>query len=63
MVDSIGMDGFRFTAEELVELDKSIDAIEIQGQRLPDAVAAFGKGGAAETMKKLVSRARAMSLS
>ncbi len=38
MLDNIGADAIRFSAEELAELDKSIDAIEIQGQRLPDAV-------------------------
>ena len=38
MLDNIGADAVRFTPEELAELDKAIDAIEIQGQRLPDAV-------------------------
>ena len=41
MVENSGADGVRFTAAELTELNSAVRAIEIQGQRLPDAVLAF----------------------
>jgi aryl-alcohol dehydrogenase-like predicted oxidoreductase len=41
MLDNIGADEVRFTPPELADLNSSVRAIEIQGQRLPDAVLAF----------------------
>ena len=41
MLDNIGGDEVRFTPAELAELNSSVRAIEIRGQRLPDAVLAF----------------------
>ncbi len=41
MVENSGADGVRFTPAELAELNTAVRAIEIQGQRLPDAVLAF----------------------
>lgn len=41
MVENSGADGVRFTPAELSELNSAVRAIEIQGQRLPDAVLAF----------------------
>lgn len=38
MVENIGAAGVRFTPSELAELNAGVRAIEIQGQRLPDAV-------------------------
>lgn len=41
MHQNIGADAIRFTPAELAELNESVAAIEIRGQRLPDAVLAF----------------------
>ncbi len=41
LVENSGADGVRFTSAELTELNSAVRAIEIQGQRLPDAVLAF----------------------
>lgn len=41
MLDNIGAAGVQFTADEIAELDKAVRAIEVRGQRLPDAVLAF----------------------
>jgi aryl-alcohol dehydrogenase-like predicted oxidoreductase len=41
MVENSGADAVRFTSAELDELNSAVRAIEIQGQRLPDAVLAF----------------------
>lgn len=41
MVENSGADGIRFTSDELTELDSAVRAIEIRGQRLPDAVLVF----------------------
>ncbi len=41
MVENSGADAVRFTPAELTELNSAVRAIEIQGQRLPDAVLAF----------------------
>lgn len=41
MLQNIGAASVRFTPAELSELDKSIAAIDIKGQRLPDSVLAF----------------------
>jgi hypothetical protein len=34
-------DAVRFTASQLAELNASVSATEVRGQRLPDAVLAF----------------------
>lgn len=41
MLENNGAASVRFTAAELAELDRSVRAIEIRGQRLPDAVLVF----------------------
>jgi aryl-alcohol dehydrogenase-like predicted oxidoreductase len=41
MVENSGAAGVRFTPAELAELNSAVRAIEIQGQRLPDAVLVF----------------------
>ena len=41
MLENIGAAEVRFTPEELAELNRAVAAIEIRGQRLPDAVLAF----------------------
>lgn len=41
MLQNIGAAGIRFTQSELAELNAAVHAIEIKGQRLPDAVLAF----------------------
>jgi aryl-alcohol dehydrogenase-like predicted oxidoreductase len=41
LVENSGADGVRFTPAELTELNTAVSAIEIRGQRLPDAVLVF----------------------
>lgn len=41
MIENIGADDVKFTAEELNEFNKQLDAIQIVGERLPAAVLAF----------------------
>ena len=41
MVENSGAAGVRFTPSEISELNSAVRAIEIKGQRLPDAVLAF----------------------
>lgn len=41
MQENIGAAGVRFTPAEVAELNRSVQAIEIKGARLPDAVLAF----------------------
>lgn len=41
MQENIGAVGVRFTPTEVAELNRSVQAIEIKGARLPDAVLAF----------------------
>ena len=41
MLENVGAAGIAFTESEIVELNAAVDAIEIQGARLPDAVLAF----------------------
>ena len=41
MLENSGAAGVRFTAAELTDLNSAVRAIEIRGQRLPDAVLAF----------------------
>lgn len=41
LLENSGADGVRFTPAELAELNSAVRAIEIQGQRLPDAVLVF----------------------
>ncbi len=41
MLQNIGADAVRFTPSELSDLNAAVRAIEIRGQRLPDAVLAF----------------------
>lgn len=41
MVENTGAASVRFTPAELVELNSAVSAVEIKGQRLPDAVLAF----------------------
>ncbi len=41
MIENTGSAAVRFTPTELAELNSSVRAIEIRGQRLPDAVLAF----------------------
>jgi aryl-alcohol dehydrogenase-like predicted oxidoreductase len=41
MVENSGADGVRFTPSEISELNSAVRAIEVKGQRLPDAVLAF----------------------
>jgi aryl-alcohol dehydrogenase-like predicted oxidoreductase len=41
MVENSGAAGVRFTPAEVAELNSAVRAIEVQGQRLPDAVLVF----------------------
>jgi aryl-alcohol dehydrogenase-like predicted oxidoreductase len=41
MVENSGAAGVRFTPSEISELNSAVRAIEVKGQRLPDAVLAF----------------------
>lgn len=41
MLENIGADALRFTPDELVELNRSVAAIQVLGARLPDVVLAF----------------------
>jgi len=41
MLENIGADAVRFTPDELVELNRSVAAIQVRGARLPDVVQAF----------------------
>ena len=41
MLKNSGAGGVRFTPAELTELNSAVRAIEIRGQRLPDAVLVF----------------------
>jgi len=41
MLENNGAAAVRFTPAELAELNSSVSAIEIRGQRLPDAVLVF----------------------
>lgn len=41
MLENVGAVGVRFTPAEVAELDRSVQAIEVKGARLPDAVLAF----------------------
>ncbi|MEK7257550.1 MAG: aldo/keto reductase, partial [Bacteroidota bacterium] len=41
MLENNGADDVRFTADELKEFNKQLDAIKIIGERLPAAVLAF----------------------
>ncbi len=41
MLENIGAADVRFTPSELAELNAAVRAIEVRGQRLPDAVLAF----------------------
>lgn len=41
MLQNIGADAVRFTPDELAELNASVSAIDVRGQRLPDGVLAF----------------------
>jgi len=41
MIQNIVAAGIRFTQSELAELNSAVRAVEIKGQRLPDAVLAF----------------------
>ena len=50
MVENSGAAGLRFTPSEITELNSAVRAIEVKGQRLPDAVLAFS--GVEAPMKK-----------
>ena len=50
MVENSGAAGIRFTPAEISELNSAVRAIEVKGQRLPDAVLAFS--GVEARMKK-----------
>ena len=41
MIENIGAAALRFTSAEVVELNAAVRAIEVRGQRLPDAVLVF----------------------
>jgi len=41
MIENSGADGVRFTSGEIAELNSSVRAIDIRGQRLPDGVLVF----------------------
>ena len=41
MLENIGADSVQFTPEEIAELNASASAVQIRGQRLPDAVLVF----------------------
>ena len=38
MIENSGADRVKFTSAEIAELNSAVRAIEIKGQRLPDAV-------------------------
>lgn len=48
MLENIGAASIRLTPEEIGELNAAVAAIEVQGQRLPDAVLAFSNVDAPE---------------
>lgn len=48
MLENIGAVSIRFTPEEIGELNSAVKAIEVRGQRLPDAVLAFSNVEAPE---------------
>lgn len=48
MLENIGAASIRFTSEEIGELNSAVKAIEVRGQRLPDAVLAFSNVEAPE---------------
>ena len=50
MVENSGAAGVRFTTAEVSELNSAVRAIEVKGQRLPDAVLVFS--GVEAPMKK-----------
>ena len=50
MVENSGAAGIRFTPAEISELNSAVRAIEVKGQRLPDAVLVFS--GVEARMKK-----------
>ena len=50
MVENSGASGVRFASSEIAELNSAVRAIEVKGQRLPDAVLAFS--GVEAPMKK-----------
>ena len=41
LIENSGADGVKFTSGEIAELNSAVKAIEIKGQRLPDAVLLF----------------------
>jgi aryl-alcohol dehydrogenase-like predicted oxidoreductase len=41
MVENSGADGIKFSSSEIAEFNSAVRAIEIKGQRLPDAVLVF----------------------
>ena len=51
MLQNIGAAGIQFTQSELTELNSAVRAIEIKGQRLPDAVLAYSGVEAAPKRK------------
>ncbi len=53
MVENSGADGVKFTAAELAELNSAVRAIEVRGQRLPDAVLVFS---GVEAPQKMINR-------
>jgi aryl-alcohol dehydrogenase-like predicted oxidoreductase len=48
ILENIGAASIRFTPEEMGELNAAVAAIEVRGQRLPDAVLAFSNVDAPE---------------
>jgi aryl-alcohol dehydrogenase-like predicted oxidoreductase len=51
MLQNIGAAGIRFTPSELAELNSAVSAIEVKGQRLPDAVLVYSGVEAAPKRK------------
>ena len=41
MIENVGADSIAFTADEIKELNASVSAIQVQGQRLPDGILAL----------------------
>jgi aryl-alcohol dehydrogenase-like predicted oxidoreductase len=41
LLENVGADSVEFTQEEVAELNTSVSAIKIQGERLPEAVLVF----------------------
>ena len=41
LLDNVGAGAVRFSPDEIAELNAAVGAIQIQGERLPDAVLAF----------------------